>query len=145
MDWGNAALSLVAAVIGGAIAHHLTLSRDKAAKRREILVRGKTDLWKLIDKSNGVAEDAIGNNSYDLANWEEISRDIQLLGTDEQIVMVKKITDSIGKKAEDVEFPQLMKSLQNELRQELGMEKSSVPYFWIRTKKTSQQKSDGPK
>jgi hypothetical protein len=129
----------VSAVVGGVIVHFLTASRERAAKRREILVRGKAELWKLLDKSNGLADESVGKLNYDVLNWEEISREIQLLGTDEQIKMVQEITVGIGKDVK-VPYPELMKSLQNELRQELGMKKSKVPYFWTRIRKFDVEK-----
>ena len=134
-------ISFFAAIAGGLVAHFLSLSREKTSKRREIMIKYKMELWRLIDKSNGLAAETVGDKSYDAANWEEIVREIQLLGTDEQIAMVKKIAAAIGTD-KDVPFVPLMKSLQDELRHELGMKKAVVPYFWTRVTKSSPVKSE---
>jgi hypothetical protein len=132
VDWATAGVSFLSAIGGGLIVHYLSLSRERIAKRREILVRGKMELWKLVDQNNGLAADSAGVSRSDPTKWEEIVREVQLLGTDDQIKMVKEITDNFGKENESSIFPRLMKSPQNELRNELGMKNSTTPYFWVR-------------
>ena len=141
MDWNALAIPLLSALIGGLVVHFLSLRREKASKRRETMVKYKMELWRLIDKSNGLAAEASDGESFDPSNWEEITREIQLLGTDTQIEMVKQITNGIGLDKE-VPFVALMKSLQDDLREELGMSKANAPYFWTRIKKSAQPKSE---
>ena len=137
--WQTALVSLASALVGGSFVHFLSLKREKTSKRRDIVVKYKMDLWRLIDKSNGLAAETASSEEFDPFNWEEISREIQLLGTDKQIAMVKEIASAMGTNVE-VPFVPLMKSLQDELRQELGMKQAAVPYFWIRIKKAAQDK-----
>jgi hypothetical protein len=136
--WVMPITSLVAAIIGGLIVHFSSIWREKAAKRRELLVKGKMELWNLLDKNNGVAAESIGRTELDLSSWEEITRSVQLFGTDKQMKLWQKAM-SLEIKDEVGPYSELMKSLQNDVRSEVGMKKSYVPYFWMRIKKESNE------
>jgi hypothetical protein len=134
VDWTTPLISFCAAVGGGLVAHFLSVKRDKASKRRELVVMKKMELWKAVDAQNGLAEDALGNKKPDISGWEDIVRDVQLLGTNKQIELVHEIIKGIGKKTE-VSFNPLLNSLQSELRSELGIEEAKRGYFWFRVER----------
>jgi hypothetical protein len=144
-EWTSVAIPLVSAVVGGLLVHFLALSREKAAKRREIIVRGKMEVWKLLDRNNGLAADSVGAKVSNPKDWEEIVREIQLLGSDTQIKMIDEITSNIKSETVSPLYPLLMKSLQNDLRRDLGMKESKHPYFWFRIElKQTQAVKDKP-
>jgi hypothetical protein len=126
--------ALSSAVIGGLLVHYLSIKRDRASKRRELVVMKKMELWKAIDAQNGLAEDTLGNQKPEISGWENIVRDIQLLGSNNQIELVHEIIKGIHNKVE-VSFNPLLNSLQSELRRELGMEAANRGYFWFRVER----------
>jgi hypothetical protein len=130
-------IPFLSALVGGLVAHLLSISRDQTAKRRELTVKSKMELWKLIDEQNNAASRSIGTPNPDLKAWEEIVRDVQLLGTNEQIKLVEKIVNGVHAK-EKVSLKPLLESLQKEIRRELGLNIHTPSYFWFRTRNISQ-------
>ena len=133
----TAIFSLFAAIIGGFVSHLLSKRRDRDAKRRELTTGYKIELWRLIDEQNGLAQNKVGNAEPNLAPWESIVRDVQLFGSNIQIELVHEIVVGISSK-NAVSFNNLLNSLQNDLRTELGMEPASKKYFWFRLKKNGE-------
>jgi hypothetical protein len=133
-QWGAPLLSFVSALLGGLVAHYLSMYRDRASKRRELGLKSKMELWKLIDGQNTGAAMAMGRDEPNISEWEGIVRDIQLLGTSEQIEQVLNIVKGMNEQ-KDVSFNPLLNSIQKEIRKELGMSPATTQYFWFRGQK----------
>ena len=135
IDLATPFISFFAALVGGLVAHYLSISRDRAAKRRELMIKHKIELWKSIDQQNEDATATFENRIPDYSAWEGIVSDIQLLGSNKQIEQAYDIIVSISEK-KYVSFIPLLTSLQHDLREELGLEKAKKEYFWFRTGKS---------
>jgi hypothetical protein len=138
--WQTALISLGSALVGGSFVHFLAGRRDIDSKRRDLVVKHKMELWKLIDQQNGLAAKSLGIDVPDLTPWEQIVREIQLLGTNEQILWVHEIVNGVNT-GNQVSFNPLLDSLKKELRNELGLQDSSHPYFWFRVKNVRELES----
>ena len=114
MDYLKIIISIVVAVLGWIIAHYFTSKREIKNKRREIRVE-------FLIRAYLKLENAIQREFNEIsADLESVSADIQLFGTEEQILLVKTILDDLANKG-DADLVYLLKSLRYDLRAELQL------------------------
>ncbi len=126
-DWIIPVTSLVAAVIGGWVAHFLTLSRERSAKRRELLAVDLRGIWNDLDVGN------LPENAVDWKRIEGAISGIQLFGSDEAIQVANKLISEYSVRG-TLDTSELIVIVRSELRKELGLSQPRQPYIHFRAK-----------
>ena len=118
MNWSSVIPIIVAVAVaftGWFVVHKLNVSRDEAAKRREIRVQYLLEAYRNLEHSAN-RED----RSQRLA-FENAIADIQLLGSIEQVVLAQAVGETLASQG-TVRINDLLESLRRDLRAELNLE-----------------------
>ncbi|MGE0052178.1 MAG: hypothetical protein AB7S49_11710 [Arcobacter sp.] len=121
-------ITIILAILGWIIAHYFTSKRDVSNKKREIILNYLIEAYLIL--TNDLTE----RGEIDLKKAEKIEKimsQVQLLGSKEQVNLVKKLAVSIGKN-EINEYDSLINSLRDDLRMELELEKIEGNVQWAR-------------
>jgi hypothetical protein len=118
-------VSLGSALVGGAFVHFLAGRRDKEAKRRELVTKHLIDIWNDLDIAGNPKSFA------DSTRMERAISNIQLFGTEQMIKMARAnaLEFSAKGKTDNLE---ILSSLRDELRTELGLSPTSQKYLALR-------------
>jgi hypothetical protein len=109
---------VIAAALAAVLAHRFTSRRDQANRRSDLRIEYLLTAYRAIS-------DAISRNHYrdspDARSLERGLSDIQLLGSAEQAAMASEVIRAVTSKGE-TEPDELLKSLRDDLREELDIE-----------------------
>lgn len=115
---GSLVVAAIGAFVAAILAHRYTSQRDQANRRSDLRIEYLLTAYRAIS-------DAISRTQYrdspDARALEKGLSDIQLLGSATQVEMVLEVIKTVTSKGE-VEPEELLKSLRDELRRELGLE-----------------------
>lgn len=122
-QWGAPLLSFVSALLGGGVAHVLSMYRDRRSKRRDLVTKHLIDIFQAVEGAHKAKQGL----SDELKNRLENSiRDIQLFGTREQIELASQIGNG-----NPVPF---IVNLRDSLRDELGLDPVNREIFKFEAK-----------
>lgn len=109
-------IALAINIVGWFFLHFLSKRRDFKNKKKEIRINYLIKAWRLL-------EDASNRSNNDKnQNIESAIADIQLLGTQKQIVLAQKIATEISTNGTGYTLD-ILTELRADLRKELGLEK----------------------
>ena len=111
-------ISFFAALAGGLVAHFLSMKRERASKRRELVTKHLLEIWPILHTI------AFSRDPLELQKFTKVVADIQLFGSEEMILMVKEVTDEWSKGGTPNILPLVVK-LRDSLRDELGLPATS--------------------
>jgi len=126
------AITIILAVLGWRIAHYYNSIRDKDTKRRELITGHLINAYRILANDITRREASIERD----LKLETVIAELQLFGSDEQIVLTKKLTDDITKGG-DFFVDDLLNSLRNDLRKELNLSLVEGNVRWLRYDKTN--------
>ncbi|MDR3339926.1 MAG: hypothetical protein LBT25_07560 [Candidatus Symbiothrix sp.] len=116
MQFWELIITVVITIVGWYIAYFFGKKQDAANKRKEMRVNYLIEAYRLIESA------ANRENNNKLKNLESAIADIQLFGTQTQILLSQKIVE-IFVQQNSADFDCLLKNLREELRKELDLEK----------------------
>jgi hypothetical protein len=126
-DVQTGVISLISAVIGGAIvavvSHLLTRQRETERRRTEKAIEYRIEAWRAIADQTGRVLDA---DAFEKALAETI-----LFGDEREVQLVSKIMDEFVAKG-TADTTELLKLLRRNIRDELGLTKTSIEFRWLR-------------
>lgn len=127
LDYIKIIITIVLAVIGWLVGNYFTTKRDVANKRRELVITHLIEAYHIITNEVSHREESEERN----LKLENLLSDIQLFGSQEQIVLAKKLADDVA--AGGVfELNPLIVSLRNDLRKQLNLPAISGNIKWLR-------------
>ena len=115
------------AVIGWIVAHHFSSKRDRRLKRRELITAHLIKSY--LTFTNDISHRPVTAETD--KKLEDTISEIQLFGSAEQVRLVKQLTDDIVKGG-DFDVDELVNSLRNDLRNELGLSAIKGNVRWLR-------------
>ena len=118
-----ALIGLIGVVIGWVVAHRLTLRREVKSKQRETIVKFLIEAYqKLVSLAYDSKYGKKGNDEYlqRVGELQLVMLNIQLFGSDEQIILAKSILDGLTNK-NPIDFLPLLNKLRDDLRKELQL------------------------
>jgi hypothetical protein len=121
----TAAVSLFSAVLGGLLAHVLSIRRDQNARRRELVTKHLIEIWRDLDAAGRP------RNPKDLLKLEQVISDIQLFGSEAMIEMARNAANEMSA-AQTTDTTKLLTSLRDALRAELGLQATAQKYVALR-------------
>jgi hypothetical protein len=123
--WGAPILSFISAILGGLVAHFLSIYRDRASKRRELQTKYLIDIWNDLD--------AAGNpkDKSDSLRMERAITNIQLFGSEEMIVAARANAIEFAKTGTTDNLP-VLNLLRKKLRSDLGLDPTEQKYIALR-------------
>ena len=110
-------------MIGWVVAHRLTLRREVKSKQRETIVKFLIEAYqKLVSLAYDSKYGKKGNDEYlqRVGELQLVMLNIQLFGSDEQIILAKSILDGLTNK-NPIDFLPLLNKLRDDLRKELHL------------------------
>ena len=111
-------LATLIAILGWAVSHHLTVSREIKAKQRDMRMQFLLDAYRRLENVANRLEN--GKNKQD--QFESALADIQLLGTKAQIEALMKYFDQRNSSQGVAPIKPLLEQLRLHLRKELDLE-----------------------
>ena len=115
-------------MLGWFAGHWLSTSRDRVNKKRDIRITFLLEAYRRLEAASHRKE--ITGTKY-AVDFESAIADIQLLGTPEQILLVKEVVKGIHRRDPQANARQLLLSLRNELREHLDLkplDEESLPF-----------------
>lgn len=103
-------------VLGWFAVHRLTVSRDRANKRRDLRTQYLLEAYRRLERASHRSD--IGPYARDL---ESAIADIHLFGSRRQVTLAQRFADQFAKTGA-ADLTELLESLRGELRRELGLE-----------------------
>lgn len=136
-ELGTAGISLVSAVIGGAIVaivtHLLTRRLDTERRRTEKAIEYRIEAWRAIADQT--------DRTLDAEAFEKALAEIILFGNEQEVQLVSKIMDEfVAHHTSDT--TDLLKLLRRNIREELGLPKTSIEFRWLRVKSVKNSGSE---
>ena len=143
MNWQLLApllVTTVVAVVGWMAAHHFNTRRDLRNKRREIRSDYLIHAYQRLEA--GTCRGRIAGSEFG-REFEAAIADIQLFGTESQVRMAKELATAIAGRAKDASAGELLLSLRDALRKELGLGVINEPpiHFRLNTEKDSSKQT----
>jgi len=127
MDYLKIIVSVVIAIIGWIVAHYFTSKREVLNKKREIRVA-------FLIKTYQKLENAIQRSPTEVGpDLESVVGDIQLFGSNKQILLAKEIANDIANNG-SADLEGLLKSLRTDLRVELQLPDTNEGIQFLRMK-----------
>ncbi|MDB5133028.1 MAG: hypothetical protein JWR02_2777 [Mucilaginibacter sp.] len=120
-------ITIAIAVFGWIVAHRLNSIRDRSLKRRELITNHLITAYKILTIDITQREPSLERD----LKLESVIAELQLFGSDRQIMLTKKLADDINKLAE-FSMDELINDLRNALRVELGLSMIKDNVRWIR-------------
>jgi len=149
MNWALLLPLLITATVaigGWVVVHGLTVRRDRANKRRELITQYLVEAYRRLERATGRDDP---RTMYDVNAWvcdlETSIADIQLFGTPKQVTLIQKFAiefNSNFRSPEGVSLDELLADLRRELRKELGLEPVPNTFKFLRL---SPRQPDDPK
>jgi hypothetical protein len=141
MNWqllGPLLVTTIVAIGGWFAAHRLAAARDRANKRRDLIVEYLIQAYRRLESCSNRAD-----GPYDSTALESAVADIQLLGSPEQVTLVQRFAEEFAA-SRDSSVDELLASLREELRSELGLKRvpRDVKYLRVINLGESQSRSD---
>ncbi len=138
LDLATTGISLVSAVIGGAVvavvSHSLTLQRENKSRRTEKSIEYRIEAWRMIANQTG--------RTLDADAFEKALAEVILFGNEEEVRLVSKIMDEfVANHTSDT--TELLKVLRRNIRSELGLQKTSIEFRWLRVNWVKEPLEDG--
>jgi hypothetical protein len=130
MELWKIVISIFVAVVGWVIGHYFTAKRELQNKRREIRVSFLIDAYQKLENAIHRPPGEVG---HDL---ESVVANIQLFGSDKQIMLAKNISNDISNNG-SVDLEPLLKCLRADLRKELKLSKTNDSIQYLRMNKKS--------
>jgi hypothetical protein len=126
-DFETVGISLISAVIGGAIVavvtHFLTRRRETEKRRTEKAIEYRIEAWRAIAQQTG--------RTLDSDAFEKALAEIVLFGNEQEVQLVSKIMDEfVANHTSDT--TELLKLLRRNIREELGLQRTSIEFRWLR-------------
>lgn len=127
MDILKILVPVLVALVGWGVVHELNLKSDKKFRQREVrleyLVTAYRNLEQGINRERKTEEQNFA--------FESAIADIQLLGTPEQVKLIKEfsVAHAAGNKGN---MEAVLESLRNDLRQEIGLQELEIDFFTLR-------------
>ncbi len=106
------------AILGWCVGHALNAHRDRNNKRREVRVQYLIEAYRSLEAA--ACRDRVYNTKLG-RGFESAIADIQLFGTSEQARIVRTMAVAIDKRQNDASMRQVLMSLRDALRKELGL------------------------
>lgn len=133
----TAAISLVSAVGGGVfvalVTHVLTRRREADRRRAEKIIGYRIQAWRGIADQTGRPLDADA--------FEKALAEIILFGNEKEVQLVSRIMDDfVAQHTSDT--TELLKLLRRNIREELGLKKTSIEFRWLRISDGQQLRVD---
>jgi hypothetical protein len=141
MNWQLLSPLLVTTIVaigGWFAAHRFAAARNRANKRRDLVVEYLIQAYRKIESCSNRSD---GN--YDSIALESAVADIQLLGSPEQVTLVQRFAEEFAA-SRDSSVDELLASLREKLRSELGLKRvpRDVKYLRVINLGESQSRSD---
>lgn len=130
-------VTVVVAIAGWFLVHHLSSNRERAAKRRDVRIQYLIEAWRRLEN----AVDRKDNPKY-AVDLEAAISDIQLFGSRAEVELAQEFAEVL---AEDksASVDELLEALRNDLRKELrleivprGIKHLRILYFNTRSKRS---------
>lgn len=112
-------LAAVVAVGGWYVAHWLNEARDLKNKRHDFWIKFLIGAYQRLE--DGCNRGSLEGTDF-AHGFESALRDIQLLGTNQQVELAKRMVHGIAQKVPNVSAGPLLLSLRDELRKHLGLQ-----------------------
>jgi hypothetical protein len=103
------------ATAGWFFAHRLAAARDRANKRRELIVEYLIQAYRRLESCSNRA-----GGPYDFGELESAIADIQLLGSPEQVRIAQQFAEEFAARS-SASVDELLSVLRQDLRAELGL------------------------
>lgn len=114
------------AIIGGLVAHWLTVWRDKKNKRKEQRIQYLIEAYRRLSKASHHPK------LYEIADEiQSAIHDIQLFGNESQIKLAKRFAFELADN-KVANLDELFNELRDDLRDELKLPKVPERFFWLR-------------
>lgn len=120
-------ISTIVIAIGWVVANYFTLKRDRESKRRDITLEHLIKTYRTLEHE--IVHRELNDDTHQ--KLELVITDIQLFGLEEQIILAKKLANDIAKK-DEFWLDDLINSLRDDLRQQLGLKKIEGNVTWLR-------------
>ncbi|MES2428755.1 MAG: hypothetical protein V4560_17360 [Bacteroidota bacterium] len=130
LEFWKILVTIAIAALGWIIVHYFNTKRDRTLKRRELVTSHLINSYKVLT-IDITQRDA--NLERDL-KLESVIAELQLFGSEEQIRLTKKLVDDIRNNKEFL-MDELINSLRNDLRNELGLSLIQDNVWWLRFEK----------
>ena len=115
------------AVVGWVVAHYFTSRRDRNNKCRELRIKYLIEAYEVLCCE--ISNRPPSNERARLI--EDMVAKVQLIGTDNQIKLAKRLCKDICNK-EEFPFDDLINDLRNDLRNNLGLSEIEENVAWVR-------------
>jgi hypothetical protein len=125
MELWKILISVSMAVVGWVIAHYFTSKREVQNKRREIRVSFLIEAYQKLENAIQRSSTKVG------ADLELVVANIQLFGSEEQILLAKKIANDIANNG-SADLEPLLKNLRTNLRDDLQLSKTDDGIQFLR-------------
>lgn len=129
MDWklfGQFAVTLVVAILGGWIGHHFSARRDVANERRKLRISYLLEAYRRLEGAS--------NRDDPKTSWRQFESaiaDIQLLGSAHQVLPARQFSIDMAKNR-TAPLDDLIFDLRQSLRSELDLEPISEKVLFLR-------------
>ncbi len=130
LEFWKIVVTIAIAALGWIIVHYFNTKRDRTLKRRELVTSHLINSYKVLT-IDITQRDA--NLERDL-KLESVIAELQVFGSEEQIRLTKKLVDDIRNNKEFL-MDELINSLRNDLRNELGLSLIQDNVWWLRFEK----------
>jgi len=121
-----ALITTLVAIIGWYIVHYLNVRRDRNNKRRELIIQYLIEAYRRIERASNRPKEF--DNNLDL---ESAIADIQLLGSQDQVVLAGKFAYDIDESSH-ASTDELLYDLRESLRRELKLEEVKTKITYLR-------------
>jgi hypothetical protein len=130
VDWklfAQLVVTVLIALAGGWLGHHLSSRRDLTNERRKLHVSYLLEAYRRLESGSNRRDDS----SQAWPQIESAIADIQLLGTPEQVRLAKQFAESLSS-VNAASADELLFDLRSSLRSELQLASTSTPLTFLR-------------
>jgi hypothetical protein len=121
----------VIAILSWIVAHRFNTIRDRALKKRELIINHLINAYRILANDITRREASLERD----LKLETVISELQLFGSEKQIHLTKKLTDDIVKGG-DFYVDELLNDLRNSLRKELNLSPVEGNVRWLRFDKS---------
>jgi len=118
-------ITALVAIGGWFVVHRLSQNRERANKRRDLIVEYLIDAWKILENASNRTDNTCINE------LEKAIASIQLFGTCKQVDLALKFASEFSKFG-TANLDELLEDLRNDLREELQLESISKNIHHLR-------------
>jgi len=120
--------AFLGAAIGGLITNHFASRCDEKTIKREVALKYIVEAVDIVDSANSARQDA------DIKNLEKAVNRIQIFGSKNAIIAAEEHINNL-RASGNSSANRLLNTLRDDIRSDLSLEKSTVPFFYVAFRK----------